>query len=410
MEELIRTTLHDALDVREPVGLRARVIDGVPMPRSRRISWRPPQINGQWAAAVAAIGLTAALIAGLLYSHIGALPAVKHRPGATIRLAAPEGIAVGANGEVYVSDYVGNRVYVIRPDGSLVTVAGGGFGYDGTATKANLWGPAGLAISPAGDLYIGDNLGGTVRRLDSKGILTTVATIHGAGQNLNSPIGLAFDSAGQLYIGDFNGGVVVLPADGDATRSIDLSGIPSPAIVPGYIAFDSNDNLYVADRSPSASTILGVKIVQPGGGCRIIRIPRFGSPSVIAGTGTCGYSGDGGPASSAQLNDPNGITFDSAGNLYFADSSNHRIRRIDPRGTITTIAGTGVSGHTGDGGRATAAELAYPFGIGISAGHFLYVADSCGCTDPAAYGAVRVIDLRTGIIRMVVDSNSRVIS
>jgi sugar lactone lactonase YvrE len=121
--------------------------------------------------------------------------------------------------------------------------------------------------------------------------------------------------------------------------------------------------------------------------------------TVIAGTGSCGFSGDGGPAKSAQLNDPNGIVFDGAGNLYFADWNNHRIRRIDRNGIITTVAGTGVAGYSGDGGQAARAQLAYPYGMGITSGGLIYISDaSCACMDPTTPGRVRILRLSDGTI------------
>jgi DNA-binding beta-propeller fold protein YncE len=115
---------------------------------------------------------------------------------------------------------------------------------------------------------------------------------------------------------------------------------------------------------------------------------------VIAGTGTCGFSGDGGPAKSAELNDPNGIVFDADGNLYFADATNHRIRRIDKSGIITTVAGTGIAGYLGDGGPATKAQLTYPLGLGITSDGLIYIADPNAdpTTTPARVRALRISD------------------
>ena len=229
-------------------------------------------------------------------------------------------------------------------------------------------------------------------------MLTTFATHLSAF--LTNPLGIAFDRSGVLFVGAFNGDLVAIQPDG-STSTINLSAVPGP-VVAGYLAFDAVGNLYVADRNPQSPGI-------NGGGCRIVRVKPDRSVSVIAGTGVCGYSGDGGPAAAAQLADPNGIAFDSSGNLYFADSNNHRIRRIDLRGIITTVAGTGVEGHTGDGGPATRAELAYPTGLAVQ-GKFLYISDACGCMDPTAYGAIRVLRLSDGTITTVASSQSRVVT
>jgi hypothetical protein len=113
--------------------------------------------------------------------------------------------------------------------------------------------------------------------------------------------------------------------------------------------------------------------------------------AVVAGTGTCGFSGDGGPAVTAQLDDPNGIAFDAAGNLYFADSNNQRIRRIDRNGIITSVAGTGIAGFSGDGGPGTKAQLNFPFGIGIAPRDLMYIAEG-------GSGRVRLLRLSDGLI------------
>jgi sugar lactone lactonase YvrE len=400
MDDLIRETIHEALAVEPPAGLRARVIGSIPMDKRETQSRGRPSF--QWAAGFAALVVTVAVIAGLVYYRGAAIisPSGKTPAASPTRLISPEGIAIAADGTVYVSDYVGNRVYRIQPDGSLVTVAGGGSQYEGPATKTNIFGPAGLAFDQDGNLYIADNRGGVIRRVDRNGMLTSFATMH-VSSTLNNPLGLAFDRSGVLFVGAYNGDLVAIKPDG-STSTIDLSVVAPPAVIAGYLAFDSVGNLYVADRSAQSSTM-------NGGGCRIIRVKPDRSIQVIAGTGKCGFSGDGGPAGSAEIDDPNGIAVDAAGNLYFADSNNHRIRRIDPQGIITTVAGTGVEGHTGDGGPAVKAQLGYLAGIALR-GKFLYISDNCGCMDPAQYGAIRMVRLSDGTITTVASSQSRVVT
>jgi sugar lactone lactonase YvrE len=400
VDDLIRETIHEALAVEQPpAGLRARVIGAVPM--NKRGTHPRARPSFQWSAGFVALVVTVAVIAGLVYNR-GTLtsPGGKTPAASSARLSAPEGIAIAPDGTLYVSDYVGNRVFRVQPDGSLVLVAGGGTQYEGLATKSNLFGPAGLAFDQNGDLYIADNRGGTIRRVDRNGMLTTFATMH-VSSGLTNPLGLAFDSSGVLYVGAFNGDLVAVQPDG-STSTIDLSAVAPPAVIAGYLAFDRVGNLYVADRNPPQNT-------TSNGGCRIIRVKPDRSVQVIAGTGKCGFSGDGGAAGSAEVDDPNGIAFDAAGNLYFADSNNHRIRRIDSQGIITTVAGTGVEGHTGDGGPAVKAQLAYLAGIALR-GKFLYISDNCGCMDAAQYGAVRMLHLSDGTITTVASSRSRVVS
>jgi sugar lactone lactonase YvrE len=405
VDELIRGRMHDALDAEPPpAGLRARVIGSVSMhDRTTRLPQRPRfQWAGQFAAGFVAALLAVAVIAGLIYSRqaIGSLTqGGGSHPASPPRLISPEGIAVAPDGIVYVSDYVGDRVFRLLPGGGLVSIAGGGVGGDGSATKAWLNHPAGLAVDSQGNLYVADNIGGTIRRVDRRGNISTVSTFYG-------PQGLAFDSAGVLYASTYYGELKGIDQRG-GSANLDLSSLPPPVPQLGYMAFDSAGNLYVSDRSPDPTG----PTPSPGGGCRIVRltpsqkhtqIEQAWGITVVAGTGTCGFSGDGGPARSAQLNDPNGIVFDAAGNMYFADASNHRIRRIDKNGIITTVAGTGVAGYSGDGGPATQAQLAYPFGMGITSGGLIYISDaSCACVDPTTPGHVRVLQLSDGTITTV---------
>jgi len=392
VDELIRDTMHDALDAEPPpAGLRARVIASVPMrDRTRRRPLRPRlQRTGQFAAGFVAGLLTIAVIAGLLYSR-QALSSPSSgggsHPASAPRLISPEGIAVAADGTVYVSDYEGNRIFRLLPGGDLVSIAGGGVGLDGKATNAYLWHPTGLALDHQGNLFVADNSGGSVRHIDGHGVISTLTSLYGT-------YGLAVDSTGVLYVGTYFGVLRRIDSSGSST-DLDLSSLPPPALQLGDMAFDSAGNLYFSDQAPTTG-ING----NPAGGCRIIRLnlaqkqtPVEGT--VIAGTGTCGFSGDGGPARSAQLNNPVGIVFDTAGNLYFADAENHRIRRIDKNGIITTVAGTGVSGYAGDGGPATKAQLSYPLGLGITSDGVIYIADPNAdpANSPARVRAFRISD------------------
>jgi sugar lactone lactonase YvrE len=398
VNEVIRDRMHEALDAGPPPpGLRARVIALVPMyDRTERRSQRPHiQPAGQFAAGFVAALLAVAVIAGLLYSrHAITLPTEGSgsHPASPARLISPEGIAVASDGTVYVSDSDGNRVFRLLPGGDLVSVAGGGVGADGQANKANLWGPSALALDRQGNLYVADSLGVAVRRIDRQGVISTVTTLYG-------PQGLAFDSAGVLYVGTYYGVLRSIDTRGSSS-DLNLASLPPPTVQFGNMAFDSAGNLYVTDRAPTTGIA-----PSPGGGCRIIRLNLAqGQTSVegtvVAGTGTCGFSGDGGPAKSAQLNDPNGIVFDADGNLYVSDAANHRIRRIDKNGMITTVAGTGVAGYGGDGGPAIKAELTYPAGLGITSGGLIYIADPNA--DPTIIPArIRALRISDGTITTV---------
>lgn len=404
MDDLIRVRIQEALAVQPPLGLRARVIAAVPLDSRRSIRSRPRSTWwGHRATGFAAVLLTMALIVGLLYTrtHQGLDNPGNNGPGSsTVRLVSPEGIAVAPDGTVYVSDYLGERVFKLSPDGSLVAVAGGGLAGDGPALKASLFHPAGLAVDTSGNLYIADNLGGTVRRVDRQGNITTIV-------RTSTPLGLAFDSGGGLFVSGYYGDLQRIDIGG-TSAAVDVSSVPPPVVAPAYLATDAAGDLYIGDRAPAGP---GWDLnANPIGGCRIVRVNTDRSVSVVAGTGVCGFSGDGGPATSAQLNDPNGIVFDSAGNMYVGDASNHRIRRIDKNGVITTVAGTGTVGHAGDGGPAIRAQLAFPFGMGLASGNLLYFSDSsCACTNPLVPGRVRVMNLADGKITTVAGGYSRVV-
>src|SRR5579859_1145117 len=165
-------------------------------------------------------------------------------------------------------------------------------------------------------------------------------------------------AAGALWVAEYYGDVLQIAPSGVAS-TVDTSTLPPPQSEWGYAASDASGDVYISDRAHGVDNS-SIYAVAPGGGCRIVRFGRDVTTTVIAGTGVCGFSGDGGPAVKAQLGDPNGLAFDAAGNLYFSDANNHRIRRIDRAGVITTVAGTGAAGFGGDGGPAQNAQLQYP--------------------------------------------------
>jgi len=356
MDQLIRDRLHQALDVEPtPVYLRSKLIRALPAVE-RRSSVRMP--NLEWARPWAAALIAIAVVAGLVYVGRTLGPQLVHKTPRSVPpafVSAPRGMAVGPNGSLYFADFISGYVFRLLPDGSLVTVAGtrpdapiseGGAGDNGPATKANLFGPAGLAFDALGNLFIADANGNRIRKVDVHGVITTYAgsgpadgsngTFAGDGgpalaARLNFPYGIASDPQGDLYVADMGNGKVRLIDRTGHISSLDESGLPLPQsqFHPYQLQFDASGDLIVL-TSDYANTPVGM-------GCQILRRPASGVWSVVAGTGVCGFTGDGGPATAAEITGYGGLAFDSAGNLYFLDSDNGRIRRIDRSGVITTV-------------------------------------------------------------------------
>jgi uncharacterized protein (TIGR03437 family) len=286
------------------------------------------------------------------------------------------------------ADRAGNLFFVVHSavlrldavTGISTLVAGNGVpgfsGDNGPATSAQVGGPRGLAVDSAGNVYIADSYANRVRKV-SNGVITTVAgngTPGFSGDNgpaisaqLAQPFGLAVDSAGNLYIADWGNSRIREVSNGVITAVAGDSGFgyfgdngPAPYAAlsgPQGVAVDSAGDLYIADT---------------GNNC--IRKVSNGVITTVAGNGTYGFSGDNGPATSAQVNQPWGVAVDSAGNLYVSDTGNNRIRKVS-NGVITTVAGNGTRGFSGDGGPATSAQVNLPAGVAVDSAGNVYFAD-----------------------------------
>jgi|tagenome__1003787_1003787.scaffolds.fasta_scaffold20869794_1 sugar lactone lactonase YvrE len=257
----------------------------------------------------------------------------------SVEFLSPDGIAVESDGTLIITDCDDHRIYLVDTAGAVASYGVGsggidnGFGGDGgPAEKAHYSCPAGVALDERGDIYVADHGNNRVRKIDSSGVVTTVAGSGAPGVNQ----------------GDYTG-------DGGSATHARLSEPIGVAVGPEW-------NLYIADRDNAA-----VRDVAPNG---II--------TTLAGIGVSGYSGDGGPARRAKLSDPENIVVDHRGRVFFTDQINERVRMVDVDGTITTVAGTGDAGDEGDGGPATKATLNEPYGLAIDAAGNLYVADSSG--------------------------------
>ncbi len=301
----------------------------------------------------------------------------------TSQLYSPTGVAVSGS-IIYVADGRNNRIRKFMPGGSMTTIAGndytGSRGDDGPATDAQLNGPTSVATDRWGNLYIADKYNNRVRKITPQGIIYAFA---GDGQQgysgdgskaitaqLNIPAGMVADTSGNVYIADAgnncirkvtpDGLISTIAGTGIAGYKGDSgSAIKAQLNTPVALALDSIGNLYIADSW----------------NYRIRRVTPSGFITTIAGAGLAGYEGDGGEDTSALLNLPTGLAFGKGGDLYIADQANNRIRRITTKGIITTMAGNGNAGYSGDGGNALSGEMNAPYSIATDATGNIYVAE-----------------------------------
>ncbi len=291
------------------------------------------------------------------------------------QLNTPYGIAVDATGNLYIADTLNQCIRKVTPAGVISTVAGGGTVIVSSggvpATSAQLYEPRAVAVDSTGNLYVEDtSYYGTLLKV-SNTVITTVFDWGTLGEGWYMPGGgFAVDKAGDLFIADGLDGVVFKLTPGGALSTVAGGGANAPNGVPATsasladtqgVALDSTGNLYITAENIN--------------GCYVYKVNTSGIISEMAGDGTY-YGGDGGPATSADMNDPESVAADGAGNVYVADNLNNRIREVTPDGTISTVAGNGGSGYWGDGGPATGANLNRPEGVAMDGAGNLYIADS----------------------------------
>ncbi len=291
-------------------------------------------------------------------------------PATSASLSSPLKVAVDSSGNLFIADSSSHVIRKVDTSGNISTVAGTTaptFGGDGgPATSAHLNFPSDVAVDFSGNLFIADRNNHRVRKVDTSGNISTVAGTGNSGfsgdggpatsAQLQAPRGIVADSSGNLFIAD---------SGNSRIRKVDTSGNVSTVAGTGTsdprgVAVDSSGNLFIADS----------------GNSRIRKVDTSGNVSTVAGTATGGFSGDGGPATNAQLGGPWGVVVDSSGNLFIADTFNERIRKVDTSGNISTVAGTGTHEYGGDGGPATSAQLSFPSGVAVDSSGNLFIADS----------------------------------
>jgi sugar lactone lactonase YvrE len=330
------------------------------------------------------------------------------------QLFSPRGVAVDQSGNVYVADANGVRIRRISPNGIINTVAGNGtVGYSGdggSATAAQISSPSSVTVDSVGNLYIADFGNNRVRKVSlPSGLITTVAgngsfNYSGDGgpatnAQVGYPVGTAVDGLGSVYFADFKNqrirkvsstGTITTIAGTGGTGS---SGDGGPATAAqlnlgfyGRLVIDFRGNLYFIDS----------------GNNRVRKISPDGFISTVVGTGTCGYSGDGGPAVVARICGLSDLAIDSKGSLYIGDSGTQtnagRVRKVTSDGVISTVAGSGPPGDTGDGGLATAAQIVAS-ALAVDATGNIYIAEN-------GYFRIRKVNAATGIITTVVGSGT----
>ena len=264
-----------------------------------------------------------------LWVAVSAIPALAKMVKANkTEISLVDGIAVDKNGNIYIAMRDHNIISRVDTHGNLTRFAGTGesgfSGDDGKATEAQLKIPAGLTFDKKGNLYIADRNNHRIRKVDTRGIITTVAGNGTAG---------------------FSG-------DGGKATQAQLN-------LPSGVAVDDKGNIYISDRSNN----------------RVRVVDNKGTITTFAGNGGDGYSGDSGPATKAQLSKPFGLALDKKGNLYIADRENNRVRKVNPQGIITTVAGDGGFFFMGDNGPSYRASIAGPTGVVVDKNGILYIAD-----------------------------------
>jgi uncharacterized protein (TIGR03437 family) len=308
-------------------------------------------------------------------------------PATAAEIYNPLGVAADPAGNIYFSDNVNDRIRKISTSGIITTVVGtGANGYNGDnipGTSASIANPFYLAIDAAGNLYFADTGNSRIRKLATNGIITTVAGGGGAGYTgdggpatsaqLDRADGVALDASGNIYIADSLNYVIrkVTAATGVISTIAGTGGVKG----------------YTGDGGPATSAKLNLPVdlvVDPSGNIYfsdqdndvIRKIATNGVITTFAGSGRAGFAGDGGPATSASMNGPSGVALDPAGNLYIGEVGSSRIRVVLTNGTITTVAGDlTVGGFSGDGGPAISAELYQPRGVAVGPYGDIYIAD-----------------------------------
>jgi uncharacterized protein (TIGR03437 family) len=304
-------------------------------------------------------------------------------------LLEPFGMTFDNSGNVVIADTDNNAIRLVQTNGQVTRLAGsstnGGYSPDGTAATSLLDAPTGVAVAKDGTIYFAEEGTHLIRKITTAGQLVTVAGKFNAftggysgdggaatSATLARPFGIALDSKGNLYFSEIDNQIIrkvdtkgtISTYAGNTTAG--FSGDNGPATsaelnIPDHIIFDSSDNLYIADQLNG----------------RIRKVTPAGVISTVAGAGRSGPpSGDGQLALLANIPRPTGLALDYSGNLYVSEPNYNVVRRIGTDGNITLVAGNGLAGFSGDGGIASSASLNYPVGLAVDSAGNLYITDT----------------------------------
>ncbi len=313
-------------------------------------------------------------------------------PATDAQLNRPVGVAVTADGGFLITEDVNSVVRKVSAAGVITRVAGtgtaGNSGDDGPATDAQLKRPIGVAVTADGGFLIADAGNNVVRKVSAAGVITRVAGTGGVGNSgddgpatdaqLNEPVAVAVTADGGFLTAD--GGFLIADTVNNVVRKVSAAGVITRVAGTGT-AGNSGDDGPATDAQLNRP--VAVAVTADGGflitdiGNNVVRkVSAAGVITRVAGTGTAGNSGDDGPATDAQLNEPAGVAVTADGGFLIADAVNSVVRKVSAAGVITRVAGTGTAGNSGDDGPATDAQLSQPVGVAVTADGGFLITDS----------------------------------
>ena len=311
-------------------------------------------------------------------------------PATDAKLYFPSNIAFDSSDNLFIVDELNNVIRMVDSSGIITTMVGNGYGAGlsfggymgdgGPATAAELYDPNDIAFDGAGNLFIADHWNNVIRKVSTSGIITTFAGNGIAGYvgdggsataaEFSGPTGLALDGLENLIIADQHNNVL---------RKVNLSGIITTIAGSGLAGYSGDGGHATAARFQYPTSIAvdhhGSLFISDQSNNRFRKVDSAGIITTVAGNGISGYTGDGWPATNARINNATGIEVDSSGNLFLGDQENNVIRMVNSLGIISTLVGDGIAGYSGDGGVDTSCKMHFPWGARFDHHGNLFIAD-----------------------------------